>query len=150
MLQSKVIVRVWLFGSVSRLHVHMEPDILLVDEVLAVGDIPFRSKCHRKLGEMKKQGIPWIMVSHDMGTIRNHTNIGIFLEHGMIEHIGTPEDAIANYLYSIAERELGQNKIVQRINSPSERSRIARILQVRVMNGKKEQKEYFETGEPLL
>jgi lipopolysaccharide transport system ATP-binding protein len=130
--------------------VHMEPDILLVDEVLAVGDIPFRSKCHRKLGELKEKGIPWIMVSHDMGIIRNQTNIGVFLEKGAIKFIGSPEDAIAQYLYSISEHEYIKNSNHQKLELTESTSQQARIIQVRLLDDHEDEKEYFLTGEPLL
>jgi lipopolysaccharide transport system ATP-binding protein len=82
--------------------IHMEPDILLVDEVLAVGDMAFRARCARKLGELKEQGVPWILVSHDMGTIRNQTNKALVLERGRCRFQGDPEDAIAQYMLSVS------------------------------------------------
>jgi lipopolysaccharide transport system ATP-binding protein len=82
--------------------IHMEPDILLVDEVLAVGDMAFRARCARKLGELKEQGVPWILVSHDMGTIRNQTNKALVLERGRCRFQGDPGDAIAQYMLSVS------------------------------------------------
>jgi len=129
--------------------VHLQPDILLVDEVLAVGDIPFRSKCHRKLAELKDRGIPWIMVSHDMGTIRNHTNKAIFLEKGQIKCIGTPEDVIAEYMYSLSERELKRNGRQQIEEYVPQANQLAHIQQVRLLDSNNQDCEYFQTGEPL-
>ena len=82
--------------------IHMEPDILLVDEVLAVGDMAFRARCARKLGELKEQGVPWILVSHDMGTIRNQTSQVVVLERGRCRFQGAPEAAIAQYMLSVS------------------------------------------------
>ncbi|MFM6251146.1 MAG: ABC transporter ATP-binding protein, partial [Dolichospermum sp.] len=49
--------------------IHTEPDILLIDEVLAVGDMKFRSKCYRKLSLLREQGVSFVMVSHDANSI---------------------------------------------------------------------------------
>jgi len=83
--------------------IHMEPDVLLVDEVLAVGDIAFRARCSRKLGELRERGVPWILVSHDMGTIRNQTNRVLLLDGGRCRYMGPPEEAISRYLVSMSE-----------------------------------------------
>lgn len=132
--------------------VHMEPDILLVDEVLAVGDIPFRAKCHRKLGELKEKGIPWILVSHDMGTIRNRTDKVVFLQKGHIEFIGTPEDGIAKYVYSLSEQEHAKNgsdddtALVDQFQADVQE---VRISDVKLLDDNLQEKDYFDTGDPL-
>ena len=82
--------------------IHMDPDVLLVDEVLAVGDLAFRSRCARRLSELKERGVPWILVSHDMGTIRNQTNRVVVLERGRCRYIGPPDEAIARYQVATA------------------------------------------------
>jgi len=61
---------------------HMNPDILLVDEVLAVGDEGFQSKCLAKIGELKSQGTAIILVSHNMHTIGTFANRVVLLENG--------------------------------------------------------------------
>jgi lipopolysaccharide transport system ATP-binding protein len=132
--------------------VHMEPDILLVDEVLAVGDIPFRAKCHKKLGEMKDKGVPWIMVSHDMGIIRNQTTKVIYLEKGRIRYSGSPENAITQYLYDISEEKIFKNQI-QKSNGASPRSNSSldiEIRRVKLLGEDFKEKEFFLTGEPLV
>jgi len=133
--------------------VHMEPDILLLDEVLAVGDIPFRVKCHKKLGEMKEKGIPWILVSHDMGSIRNKTDKVIFLEKGKIKFIGDPDEGISQYMYSISERELHKNQISvtgrQIIDNQSSDSDVI-IEDVKLLTEDLKEPDEFMTGEPLI
>jgi lipopolysaccharide transport system ATP-binding protein len=132
--------------------VHMNPDILLLDEILAVGDIPFRAKCHKKLGELKDKGIPWIMVSHDMGIIRNQTNRAIYLEDGKIKFIGGPEETINQYLYSISNSDYQsnlaeQNKISNHLTGiPRE----VEVGKVKLLDSNFQEKDQFVTGEPLM
>ena len=64
---------------------HMEPDILLVDEVLAVGDEGFQSKCLNKIGELKKRGTAIILVSHNMHTISTFANRVVLMNNGKRE-----------------------------------------------------------------
>ena len=78
---------------------HMEPDILIVDEVLAVGDADFQKKCLGKMGEVtKKAGRTILFVSHNMGAIQNLCNKCILLEAGRIISSGAPEKVIGKYL----------------------------------------------------
>jgi len=67
---------------------HCEPDILLVDEVLAVGDLAFAYKCHRKMSEFRLNGGTVILVTHNMQAIRNICNRVIWLNNGKIKEFG--------------------------------------------------------------
>lgn len=78
---------------------HMEPDILLVDEVLAVGDAEFQKKCLGKMDEVtKKAGRTIIFVSHNMEAIKNLCNKCVLLEDGKIKEIGDTKKVINRYL----------------------------------------------------
>ena len=68
--------------------VHCEPDILLVDEVLAVGDLRFSLKCHRKMSEFRQNGGTVVMVSHNIQAIRNMCKNVLWLNNGRIKEIG--------------------------------------------------------------
>lgn len=74
------------------------PDILLVDEVLAVGDVNFQRKCLFKMNEFKKQGRTIVFVSHDMNAIRSICDRVIYLENGKITRIGKTNQIVAMYL----------------------------------------------------
>lgn len=76
---------------------HLEPEILLVDEVLAVGDAQFQKKCLGKLGDIAQSGRTVLFVSHNMGAIRTLCSHGIVLANGTIEFEGAAQDAIAIY-----------------------------------------------------
>jgi ABC-type polysaccharide/polyol phosphate transport system ATPase subunit len=75
----------------------VDPDILIVDEVLAVGDIPFQKKCAETILSFKKRGKAIIFVSHDMQAIQGYADRAMFLNNGKAEKIGSPADAIAAY-----------------------------------------------------
>jgi lipopolysaccharide transport system ATP-binding protein len=77
---------------------HLEPEILLVDEVLAVGDLDFQKKCLGKMGEVTKGGRTVLFVSHNMGNIANLCPKTILLEHGRVAMIGDTRDVIAEYI----------------------------------------------------
>jgi lipopolysaccharide transport system ATP-binding protein len=77
---------------------HLESEILIVDEVLAVGDAEFQKKCLGKMGEVSKgEGRTILFVSHNMTAIKNLCHHGILLHHGTVAHIGTAESAISLY-----------------------------------------------------
>jgi lipopolysaccharide transport system ATP-binding protein len=77
---------------------HLEPEILIVDEVLAVGDAQFQKKCLGKMEEVGREGRTVLFVSHNMATMSQLCNKGIFLSSGQIACEGTMEKAISNYL----------------------------------------------------
>ena len=75
----------------------VDPDILIVDEVLAVGDIRFQKKCAETILSFKKRGKAVIFVSHGMDVIQEFADRAMFLNNGKAEKIGSPADAIAAY-----------------------------------------------------
>ena len=75
----------------------VDPDILIVDEVLAVGDITFQKKCIETILSFKKRGKAVIFVSHDMRIIQAYADRVMFLNNGKDEKIGSPADVIATY-----------------------------------------------------
>jgi lipopolysaccharide transport system ATP-binding protein len=77
---------------------HLEPEILLVDEVLAVGDAQFQKKCFGKMGEIGNEGKTVLFVSHNMAAIQNFCNRGILLEAGDIKYSGNINETINAYI----------------------------------------------------
>ena len=77
---------------------HLEPEILLVDEVLAVGDAEFQRKCLGKMGEVSRQGRTVLFISHDMVAVQALCGSVILLEDGMIRQRGLPEVVVGGYL----------------------------------------------------
>lgn len=77
---------------------HLNPEILVVDEVLAVGDAQFQSKCLAKMGEFGHTGRTVLFVSHNMAAIQTLCTSALLLNHGQLESIGSIEGQIARYL----------------------------------------------------
>jgi hypothetical protein len=77
---------------------HLEPDILIVDEVLAVGDALFQKKCLGKMGDVAKEGRTVLFVSHNMAAVKDLCVTSILLNNGNISHIGTANDIVREYL----------------------------------------------------
>lgn len=77
--------------------VHLDPDILLIDEVLAVGDEHFQKKCLKRMEELHGQGKSIVLVSHDLESIRRMCNRVCFLREGRIVAEGTPDHVIGRY-----------------------------------------------------
>lgn len=80
---------------------HLEPEILVVDEVLAVGDAAFQKKCLGKMEEVAGEGRTVLFVSHNMGAILNLCSSGLFLKNGKIDFCGDAKDAIQRYNLSV-------------------------------------------------
>lgn len=81
--------------------VQIDPDILLVDEVLAVGDVDFQKRCLEKMSEFQKAGKTLLLISHDLGTMHKISNRIAILNHGTIEDIGDPAKMIDKYRDSL-------------------------------------------------
>lgn len=84
---------------------HLEPEILLVDEVLAVGDVEFQQKCLGKMQSVSREGRTVLLVSHNMAAIRNLCHRTILLDSGRIVFDGRPDEAIHKYLARNLEEE---------------------------------------------
>ncbi len=82
---------------------HLEPEILVVDEVLAVGDAAFQRKCLGKMGEIANQGRTVLFVSHSMGAVRGLCNRAIWLEGGRVRTEGPAREIVDQYLQTTIE-----------------------------------------------
>jgi ABC-type polysaccharide/polyol phosphate transport system ATPase subunit len=77
--------------------IHCDPDILLTDEVLVVGDQAFQAKCMDKIHEFRRRGKTLLCVSHSSGMVRRFCDRGIWLDHGRIVMTGTAADVLEAY-----------------------------------------------------
>jgi len=84
---------------------HVEPEILLVDEVLAVGDVQFQKKCLGKMREVSREGRTVLFVSHNMGAVVGLCSRGLLLNMGGIERVGNISEVVAKYLQLRSEQE---------------------------------------------
>ncbi len=85
--------------------IHVDPDILIVDEALAVGDAVFANRCVRKFEELKQRKVTVLFVSHDLGLVKQLSSRAILLLGGRIEADGAPKDVINRYIGLVLERQ---------------------------------------------
>jgi ABC-type polysaccharide/polyol phosphate transport system ATPase subunit len=94
-------IRTYSSGMVMRLAfavaIHVEPDILIIDEVLAVGDQSFQSKCFERICELKRAGKTLLFVSHAPEMVKRLCDHSIWLEHGRVKAAGPPAEVLAAY-----------------------------------------------------
>jgi len=131
---------------------HCDPDVLLVDEVLAVGDIAFRRKCFKRLKELRDENVTWIIVSHDVGTIQANTDRVVLLNQGEMAYVGSPEDAVSEYLYSLSLKKVVPDRTVARGASPPDaghRTADFEVDRVVLLDKNGHEREVFTTGEAL-
>src|SRR5258708_33536095 len=84
------------------LAVHVDPDVLLIDEVLAVGDEEFSQKCVAKIQEMKYRGVTLLFVTHQLDQVRNLCDRALWLDHGGAKAIGDPVRVVGEYLQAVS------------------------------------------------
>jgi ABC-2 type transport system ATP-binding protein len=77
--------------------IHTDPELLLVDEILAVGDAPFQKKCLDKIKEMQNEGRTIILVTHDSNTVQTFCDSSVMLDHGKLISQGDPIEVINTY-----------------------------------------------------
>lgn len=85
--------------------INVDPDILVVDEVLAVGDAEFQEKCYTKFADLRAEGKTVILVSHSMESIRSMCDHAAWLEKGDLRAVGSAETTIVAYLSSLRSDE---------------------------------------------
>ena len=78
--------------------INVEAEILLIDEILSVGDANFQAKCFRKMQELKDSGITIVIVSHDLHTMEKLCNKVIWIESGKIKRSGIPNEVLKEYI----------------------------------------------------
>lgn len=102
-------VKTYSSGMVVRLAfavaIHTDPEILIVDEALAVGDIYFRQRCLRKVHELRDRGITILFVSHAAGDVKAIGDIAMWLDKGRVKEIGGTDIVVAKYLAAMVEKD---------------------------------------------
>lgn len=105
-------VRTYSSGMYMRLAfavaINVDADILLIDEILAVGDANYQAKCFNKLREIKAEGTTIVIVSHSLGQIEQICDRSIWIKNGLIEAEGTPKDVHLKYLDYMNQERMEQ------------------------------------------
>ena len=149
--------------------IHANREILLMDEVLAVGDVNFQSKCLEEFGKYKDMGKTVVLVTHDIGTVQRYCDRAMLLRNGKIEMIGNSEEVGNKYIYQnmsdeenrmIEEEERkemqnrkkigNQNELEEiEIRKLGERRKIARITKIEFLDKNGDRKNVFNTGDDI-
>ena len=126
--------------------VHVDPDVLLVDEVLAVGDEYFQHKCYAKIAEFRGAGKTIVLVSHDIGLIQRLCDRAIWLDQGRVAASGTVRDVATAYHLEVGERELRERALRGEVGGRTGSGEIE-IVSAKVISGG-EAKTLLEIGDP--
>ncbi|WP_313961641.1 ABC transporter ATP-binding protein [Leptotrichia shahii] len=161
-------VRTYSSGMYMRLAfsvaINVDADILLIDEILAVGDARFQAKCFNKMLELKKSGITIVIVSHDLGSIERLCNRAIWIEEGKIRDEGIPHDIVAEYLddimskdenkkIKVQSKEKIEEKITEKKENKKDKNRTGNkdveIIDIKLLNEKDEVSDTYNSEDKL-
>ena len=126
---------------------HLEPEILLIDEVLAVGDAAFQKKCLGKMGDVAREGRTVLFVSHNMAAVENLCGRAILLDGGRIQFAGEVEACIAAYLDSNASSHEADVDLT--FHPAREQTALPLLRRVRLIDGRGNVKNRFHCGEAM-
>jgi len=125
---------------------HLDPEILIIDEVLAVGDLSFQRKCLGKMDEVSQGGRTVLFVSHNMDSVKRLCNRGMVLENGRITYSGNINDAVNSYMQQQISASLHKT-----LHERSDRSGsgLLRFQNIWLANGKGEPVDFASCGDDL-
>jgi lipopolysaccharide transport system ATP-binding protein len=124
---------------------HLEPDILVVDEVLAVGDSAFQRKCLGKMGEVAGAGRTVLLVSHNMGAIRQLCRRTLWLDRGKVMKDGDTASVVEAYLAAIDPTDATGEAVF-----PEDPRKDSQLRRVRLLNEHGQAMQRFSCDEPII
>jgi len=132
--------------------IHVDPEILIVDEALAVGDAAFANRCIRKFHELREARTTVLFVSHDMGLVKQLADRAIFLSNGSIQAEGDPKTVVDRYIASVLERQIAESTAPERSAGAHHRhgDRSSEILEVKLLNESGEDCVTVESGQAVV
>ncbi len=132
------------------LAIHVNADVIIFDEILAVGDEYFRGKCFNRINQLHKDGKTIVFISHDMGAVRNLCSSVILLDDGKMVRQGSPEEIALDYIKQMRLRLEGRQIANPAAGGPirwgSGQIEIARVA---TYNSDGKESHVFRTGEPV-
>ena len=126
---------------------HLEPEILIVDEVLAVGDAAFQQKCLNKMGDVAREGRTVLFVSHNMPAIKHLCQRAILLSAGSVVFDGSSDEAVGEYLTASLGRDADANDGLKLLNRTPDDSRPFEVTSVEVLDQSGRVKPVLSTGD---
>lgn len=128
---------------------HLELEILMVDEVLAVGDMAFQKKCIGKMGDVVKGGKTVLFVSHNMGAIRSLCDTAIWLDNGKIVRKGRADEVVSFYTETQMEHFNNSSHVIERAHDNVKNLNFY-ISRIEMLNTKGERTNTFRYNEKLV
>lgn len=130
---------------------HLEPDVLLVDEVLSVGDVTFKTRCMEAMRGFLRRGTCVLFVSHNLAAVKRFCDRVVLLDHGKVLCDGTPDAAIAEYSRLVSDMEEANPTGLElsQIGGRASHDTGARITGVRFINANGQPARRFTAGEPV-
>ena len=130
--------------------IHVDPEILIVDEALAVGDAVFANRCVHKFQELRERKITVLFVSHDLGLVKQLSDRAILLLNGRIEAEGEPKDVINRYIGLVLERQQPVAEKDDKVRSSFRHGDgTSEILGVEILNAREEPVSSVSSGDPV-
>lgn len=134
--------------------INVEPDMLLIDEILAVGDEAFQRKCSDKIYDFKNSGKTIVVVSHSLESVRNLCDKVIWLDHGIIKGEGQAREVVDQYLDEVNKREQAKAQVAHQPEPEFQGSRIGsreiEITGVRFFDLQGNESGFFKTGDKII
>jgi len=131
--------------------INVDPDILLTDEVLAVGDKSFQAKCMERIGQIKRSGVTILFVSHNLDAVRSLCDKSVWLDRGRVAASGRSDQVIEAYLASVAEKE--EDRLAVQHTQERQQNHWgtgeATILDVRFLDASGRERRVFFSDEPM-
>jgi ABC-type polysaccharide/polyol phosphate transport system ATPase subunit len=127
--------------------VHLRPEILLIDEVLAVGDESFQKKCYEHLNTLRREGCTILLVSHDLDAISRFCERAVWLDHGLLAADGPVENTINSYLDMAARRASEGRTRAPEVPGFGRPTGQIEILSVRFLDAGGRETRVLESGE---
>lgn len=158
-------VRTYSSGMYMRLAfsvaINVDADILLIDEILAVGDVSFQAKCFERLKEIKAKGTTIVLVSHSSGQIEQICDRAIWIDQGVIRKEGPPHFIGEAYLASMETERLGRSASIREIpkednkkewclNAVRSGNSLIKFIKVKMQNAELEETQVFVSGEKII
>lgn len=128
---------------------HINPHVLLVDEVLAVGDAAFQSKCQQRIEELRRNGMTIVFVSHDMTAVERLCNRVFFLQRGQVQITGEPHEVIAAYYDEVVGKQHAESRH-EALAQTNGNGRAAEILGVKFLDHDGLEVDALPTGAPMI
>ena len=129
--------------------IHVDPEVLIVDEALSVGDAIFASRCIHKFEELRQRKVTVLLVSHDLGLIKRLSDRAIFMLNGRVVMDGTPKDAVNRYVGFVLDKEGSAESQPIAGSTFRHGDGTSRITEIEILNANGTPSKAFQRGEPI-